>query len=164
MKMCMHFKLIGKMGAGAEQEYTMDKEKKILNQIQPVSCPAPISLYFSAFLYISLHFSTFLCISLNVSAFRCISLHFSTFHFKRNLFHMKSSVGIYTLVLWFRIFLSESKAFLYLLGLRGPLWLEEILHKRIFSWDAHLESKYMSQKRICFCEQSVYAESPLPHF
>ena len=107
-----------------------------------------ISLYFSAFLYISLHFSTFLCISLNVSAFRCISLHFSTFHFKRNLFHMKSSVGIYTLVLWFRIFLSESKAFLYLLGLRGPLWLEEILHKRIFSWDAHLESKYMSQKRI----------------
>ena len=103
MKMCMHFKLIGKMGAGAEQEYTMDKEKKILNQIQPVSCPAPISLYFSAFLYISLHFSTFLCISLNVSAFRCISLHFSTFHFKRNLFHMKSSVGIYTLVLWLRI-------------------------------------------------------------
>ena len=91
MKMCMHFKLIGKMGAGAEQEYTMDKEKKILNQIQPVSCPAPISLYFSAFLYISLHFSTFLCISLNVSAFRCISLHFSTFHFKRNLFHMKSA-------------------------------------------------------------------------
>ena len=39
--------------------------------------------------------------------------------------------------------------------------VEEILHKRIFSWDAHLESKYMSQKRICFCEQSVYAESPL---
>ena len=123
MKMCMHFKLIGKMGAGAEQEYTMDKEKKILNQIQPVSCPAPISLYFSAFLYISLHFSTFLCISLNVSAFRCISLHFSTFHFKRNLFHMKSSVGIYTLVLWLRIFLSDSKAFLYFLGLRGPLRL-----------------------------------------
>ena len=28
------------MGAGAEQEYTMDKEKKILNQKQPVSCPA----------------------------------------------------------------------------------------------------------------------------
>ena len=72
--------------------------------------------------------------------------------------------------------------------------IEEILHKRIFSWDAHLESKYMSQKRIfswdahldskymsqkriwdahleskyvshkqiCFCEQSVCAESPLP--
>ena len=76
----MHFKLIGKMGAGAEQEYTMDKEKKILNQIQPVSCPAPISLYFSAFLYISLHFSTFLCISLYFPAFLCISLHFTAFH------------------------------------------------------------------------------------
>ena len=40
MKMCVHFKLIVKMGAGAEQEYTIEKEKKILNQIQPVSCPA----------------------------------------------------------------------------------------------------------------------------
>ena len=40
MKMCMHFKLIVKMGAGAEQEYTIEKEKKILNQKQPVSCPA----------------------------------------------------------------------------------------------------------------------------
>ena len=49
--------------------------------------------------------------------------------------------------------------------------------KRIFSWDAHLDSKYMSQKRIWdahleskyvshkrirFCKQSVYAKSPLP--
>ena len=68
----------------------------------------------------------------------------------------------------------------YFLGKCHGQWkfllLEEILHKRIFSWDAHLESKhmslkrtwdthleskYMSQKRICFCVQSVYAESPL---
>ena len=39
--------------------------------------------------------------------------------------------------------------------------VEEILHKRIFSWDVHLESKYVSHKRIRFCEQSVYAKSPL---
>ena len=28
------------------------------------------------------------------------------------------------------------------------LEVEEILHKRIFSWDVHLESKFMSHKRI----------------
>ena len=43
----------------------------------------------------------------------------------------------------------------------GWFTVEEISHKRIFSWDVHLESKYVSHKRIRFCEQSVYAESPL---
>ena len=43
----------------------------------------------------------------------------------------------------------------------GWFTVEEISHKRIFSWDAHLESKYVSHKRIRFCEQSVYAKSPL---
>ena len=32
----------------------------------------------------------------------------------------------------------------------------------IYLQKSFISSKYMSQKRICFCEQSVYAESPLP--
>ena len=33
-------------------------------------------------------------------------------------------------------------------GIQPKYLVEEILHKRIFSWDVRLESKFMSHKRI----------------